>query len=357
MKRFNVLFLIISLILFVLGCSSDIKEDGIYAIIKTSMGNMTCKLYYDKTPVTVGNFIGLAEGTREYTDIKTNQKVKGKFYNGLIFHRVVKDFIIQGGCPKGDGTGGPGYTFVDEFDKSLKHDSIGVLSMANSGPNTNGSQFFITLKPAPFLDGRHTVFGKVIGEDSLKTLLKIGEVKVDENDKPYKDVYIKTIKIVRVGKAAREFDAAKAFALNDEKLKKYEEDKKVRAQLFLKEIGVDESQFTVTDSGLKYHIWKKGYGAKPKPGDTVVINVEGFLEEGVKFLSTSQNNKPIEVSVGTGNLFPGLDEGLQMMQVGEKRLFFLPYYLAFGENGKPPVIPPKENIFLDVELLNIKKAN
>jgi peptidylprolyl isomerase len=347
------LILLVSLLFF--ACSTAMKEDGIYAVIKTSMGDMICKLFYDKAPVTVSNYILLAEGKMEYTDYKTNKKIKDKFYDGLTFHRIVKDFVIQGGCPKGDGTGSPGYDFVDEFDDTLKHDSIGILSMANSGPNTNGSQFFITLKPAPFLDGKHTIFGKIVGENSMKTLIKIGEVKVDENDKPYKDVYIKTIKIVRVGKDAKAFDPVKEFAKNEEKLKKYEENRKLKAQLFLKAIGVDESKLITTNSGLKYHIWKKGYGAKPKQGNIVVINAEGFLEEGIKFLSTYENNTPLEVSVGTGNLFPGLDEGILTMQEGEKRLFILPYYLAFGENGKPPIIPPKATILIDIELLKIKK--
>lgn len=190
-------------------CGYDFNKDGIYAVINTSMGKMIFKLYYQKVPVTTGNFIGLAEGTLEFTDMKSGIKTKRPFYNGLIFHRVIKNFVIQGGCPVGIGTGGPGYRFRDEFHPALRHDSAGILSMANSGPGTNGSQFFITLKPTPHLNNRHTVFGKIVyGEDVMND---IAEVETGRRDRPVDDVVIESIEIVRVGEKAKNFNAEEAF--------------------------------------------------------------------------------------------------------------------------------------------------
>ncbi|HXE74515.1 MAG TPA: peptidylprolyl isomerase [Candidatus Xenobia bacterium] len=172
------------------------REAGVYAILETSMGRMVCRLYADKAPRTVENFIELAEGRKEWTDPNTNEYVKRPFYNGLVFHRVIPDFMIQGGCPLGNGTGGPGYEFEDEFHKDLKHDSPGVLSMANAGPDTNGSQFFITVAATPWLDGKHSVFGKVV--EGLDVALKISQVARDRNDKPRTPVILEKVTIERV---------------------------------------------------------------------------------------------------------------------------------------------------------------
>jgi peptidyl-prolyl cis-trans isomerase A (cyclophilin A) len=172
------------------------REPGLYATFETSMGKIVCKLYEKEAPETVANFVGLAKGTKEWTDPKTGKKVKRPFYDGLIFHRVIPNFMIQGGCPLGNGTGGPGYTFKDEFDPSLRFDKPGRLAMANSGPNTNGSQFFITHVPTPHLNNKHTIFGQVIeGQDVVD---KIGAVERDRRDKPVKDVVIKKVIIERV---------------------------------------------------------------------------------------------------------------------------------------------------------------
>jgi peptidyl-prolyl cis-trans isomerase A (cyclophilin A) len=172
------------------------RAAGTYAVFETSQGNIVVKLLTDKAPKTVENFVGLAEGTKEFTNEATGKKEKRPFYDGLIFHRVIPDFMIQGGCPQGSGRGGPGYKFGDEFHSSLNHSTKGKLSMANSGPNTNGSQFFITVAPTPWLDNRHTIFGEVVeGQDVAD---KISKVAKDSNDRPKTSVTINKVKIERV---------------------------------------------------------------------------------------------------------------------------------------------------------------
>lgn len=172
------------------------REPGLYATFETSQGNIVCKLFEKEAPKTVANFVGLAEGSKEFTDSKSGQKAKRPFYDGLIFHRVIPSFMIQGGCPLGTGTGGPGYRFEDEFHKSLRHDKPGKLSMANSGPNTNGSQFFITVAATPWLDNRHSIFGEIVeGQDIAN---KISEVSRDSSDHPRTPVVLKHVSIERV---------------------------------------------------------------------------------------------------------------------------------------------------------------
>jgi peptidyl-prolyl cis-trans isomerase A (cyclophilin A) len=172
------------------------RPAGTYAIFETSQGNMVIKLLEKEAPKTVENFVGLAEGTREFTNEKTGKKEKRPFYDGLVFHRVIPDFMIQGGCPHGSGMGGPGYKFADEFHPSLKHSKTGKLSMANSGPNTNGSQFFITVAPTPWLDNKHTIFGEVVeGQDVAN---KISTLPRDRNDRPNIAVTLNHVKIERV---------------------------------------------------------------------------------------------------------------------------------------------------------------
>ena len=168
---------------------------GVYAQFVTTEGNFTVRLYNDHAPKTVENFVGLAEGTKEWSDPRTNEKVKQPYYDGVIFHRVIDGFMIQGGDPLGQGMGGPGYTFADEFHPDLRHDKAGILSMANRGPNTNGGQFFITLGPTPHLDDRHSVFGEVV--DGMDVVRKIGSTRTAERDRPVNDIVIKSIKIER----------------------------------------------------------------------------------------------------------------------------------------------------------------
>jgi peptidyl-prolyl cis-trans isomerase A (cyclophilin A) len=172
------------------------RPAGTYAIFETSQGNIVIKLMEKEAPKTVENFVGLAEGTKEFTNEKTGKKEKRPFYDGLVFHRVIPNFMIQGGCPHGSGMGGPGYKFADEFHPSLKHSKPGKLSMANSGPNTNGSQFFVTVAPTPHLDNRHTIFGEVVeGQDVAN---KISAVPRDRSDRPNTPVTINHVKIERV---------------------------------------------------------------------------------------------------------------------------------------------------------------
>ena len=168
---------------------------GVYAQFVTSEGNFTVRLFDQEAPKTVENFIGLAEGTREWTDPRTSEKVKKPYYDGVIFHRVIENFMIQGGDPLGQGIGGPGYTFADEFHPKARHDKAGILSMANRGPNTNAGQFFITLGPTPHLDDRHSVFGEVV--EGMDVIKKIGSTATSERDRPLTDIVIETVKIER----------------------------------------------------------------------------------------------------------------------------------------------------------------
>jgi len=169
---------------------------GVYAHFSTTEGDFTIKFFDKEVPNTVENFVGLAEGTKEWTDPRTRQKVKKPYYDGVVFHRVIDGFMIQGGDPMGTGTGGPGFTFPDEFSPNLRHDKAGILSMANRGPNTNGGQFFITLGPTPHLDNRHSVLGEVT--DGMDVVRKIGKTKTGAGDRPVKDVVINSVKIERV---------------------------------------------------------------------------------------------------------------------------------------------------------------
>jgi peptidyl-prolyl cis-trans isomerase A (cyclophilin A) len=166
-----------------------------FANFTTSEGNFKVRLYDDKAPKTVANFVGLAEGTKEWTDPRTRQKVTRPFYDGLIFHRVIANFMLQGGCPMGNGMGGPGYQFADEFGPGLRHDRPGLLSMANAGPNSNGSQFFVTLVPTPWLDNKHAIFGEVV--EGMDVVQKIGKTRTGPNDRPVTDIVINSVKIER----------------------------------------------------------------------------------------------------------------------------------------------------------------
>ncbi len=169
---------------------------GLYARFATSAGTFVVRLFEKETPKTVANFVGLAEGTKAWKDPVTGESRSTPFYNGLVFHRVIADFMIQGGCPNGNGMGGPGYKFEDEFVPGLTHSKAGILSMANAGPNTNGSQFFITLVPTPWLDNRHSVFGEVV--EGMDVITAIGTTKTGRQDRPVTDITIDALTIERV---------------------------------------------------------------------------------------------------------------------------------------------------------------
>ena len=305
-------------------------KDGIYAVIHTDKGDIVLELEYKKCPMTVCNFIGLADGTLNMAD-------KGEpFYDGLNFHRVIKDFMIQGGCPKGDGTGGPGYRFPDEFNSELKHDGPGVLSMANAGPGTNGSQFFITHVATPWLDGKHTVFGHVIeGQDVVNS--------IEQYDK------IDSVEIIRIGADAESFDTSgEAFATYVENVEKKEKEARAKVE---HEIENRYPNAEITHTGLRYIIEKKGTGTEsPKMGQPVKVHYQGQLLNGKVFDSSLIRKEPAVFNVG--QVIEGWNEALVTMKRGEKRTLIIPPELGYGEYGYPGVIPPNSFLIFDVELLD-----
>lgn len=314
------------------------ETPGIYAVITTPKGKIVCQLEYEKTPMTVGNFIALAEGVHPKATVK-----KGKpMYDGLTFHRVIEKFMVQGGDPQGNGMGHPGYKFQDEFDLTLRHDKPGVLSMANSGPGSNGSQFFITHVPTPWLDNKHTVFGHVVEGMNVVNSITQG----DSTTK---------VEIVRVGDAAKAFDAVHSFENGAELIKKKAEaareaakagwETKVKAK-FPTAVGTGTGLYIVTDV--------EGSGEVAKTGQTVVAHYTGTFWDGNKFDSSKDRGKPFEFPVGKGRVIAGWDEGFGLLKVGTKGKLVIPYFLAYGEQGHPGGIPPKSDMIFEVEMLGIK---
>ena len=330
----------------------DKLKDGLYAEIETSKGTIVAQLEFEKTPLTVANFVGLAEGTRHYS--KTGGKPaaqEGKpYYDGILFHRVIKDFMIQTGCPQGKGTGGPGYRFPDEFDKSLRHTGAGILSMANSGPGTNGSQFFITHKATPWLDDRHSVFGKVI--KGSEVVDAIASVQVAAADRPVEDVSIKTVKIKRVGEKAKAFKGDEAhFAKLRASIKSPAEKNKAEGEAFLAKVKKEEGVKT-TASGLAYKVLTEGTGPNPKATDQVTVHYTGKLIDGKVFDSSVKRGQPATFPLN--RVIPGWSEGVQLMKKGGKSTLYLPSNLAYGERGAGGVIPPNATLVFEIELLEIK---
>ena len=308
-------------------------QEGIYARFTTSKGQILVQLTHDKTPGTVGNFVALAEG-----NLENSAKPQGTpYYDGLKFHRVIADFMIQGGCPLGTGTGDPGYKFDDEFVSELKHDGPGVLSMANAGPGTNGSQFFITHTATPWLDGKHTVFGKVVeGQDVVDTIAQ--------------DDVIETLAIERVGDAAQNWNAVEAFRVFENARAKREEEAKKTAQEALDKLAAG---FDQTDSGLRYKIIQKGSGAQAEKGKSVSVHYEGSLDNGQVFDSSYRRKDPITFTLGIGQVIQGWDEGIALLKEGDKARFVIPSYLGYGERGAGGVIPPNATLVFDVELVKV----
>ena len=309
-------------------------ENGIYAKFNISKGAILVKLTHDLTPGTVGNFVGLAEGNLE-NKIKPQGQ---KYYDGLKFHRVIPDFMIQGGCPQGTGTGGPGYNFEDEFHPTLKHNRPGVLSMANSGPASNGSQFYITHIPTDWLDNKHTVFGYVTEGQEIVDAVEQGDL-------------IESLEIVRVGDEAKNWNAIEAFRTFEG----------ARAKRIATANEVNEAKmeqlaagFEKTESGLRYKMIQKGNGKKAEAGKTVAVHYEGSLENGKVFDSSYPRKKPIEFRLGQGQVIEGWDEGILLLQVGDKARFVIPSHLGYGERGAGGAIPPNATLIFDVELMEVK---
>lgn len=374
MRRINFMALLLAVLAF-LGCNS-LKNaysdlgDGLFADIETSKGNMVVKLNYKETPITVANFVSLAEGKNSFV----KAEYKGKpFYNGIIFHRVIKNFMIQGGDPTGTGMGDPGYKFEDEFVPTLKHDKKGILSMANSGPNTNGCQFFITQVPTPHLDGRHTVFGEVV--KGLEVIDTIADVPKGAADRPVEDVKINKVTIIRNGKEAEKFDAQKVFDNYFKEIAKKEQEKEAKMKAattkFLEEIKTQEPQAQALPSGVKIFTLVKGEGKQPKNNEYALVNYAGYLTNGSLFDS---NIKEVEEAFGKYNpmreqqmgykpfpmpysvnaqLIPGFKEAMLTMKVGDKVRAFIPAALAYGEAGAGNVIPPNSDLIFDIEIAGV----
>jgi peptidyl-prolyl cis-trans isomerase A (cyclophilin A) len=305
---------------------------GLYANVHTSKGLIVGKLEYEKTPLTVANFVGLAEGTKKH-----NRAGVKRYFDGLKFHRVIPGFMIQGGDPAGNGTGGPGYQFEDEFHPSLIHNKPGIFSMANAGPGTNGSQFFITHVPTPHLDNRHSVFGHVVTGQNVVDAIAVGD-KID------------SIRIVRVGAAARAFksdEAAFQAIIKAKADRAANKQKEAAARLKELELGAKE-----TISGLKYTVLTEGSGPKPKKGATVKAHYIGTLTDGTKFDSSRDRGGPLEFAVGVGQVIAGWDEALMDMKKGERRMLIIPPHLGYGERGAGGVIPPNATLIFDVELVD-----
>jgi peptidyl-prolyl cis-trans isomerase A (cyclophilin A) len=332
-------------------------QEGIFAEIETTKGKIFLELEYKKTPITVANFVSLAEGNNPMV----SDAYKGKpFYNGLKFHRVIADFMIQGGDPLGNGSGDPGYKFKDEI-TNLKHTGPGILSMANSGPATNGSQFFITHKETPWLDGKHTVFGRVVsGQDVVN--------KVEQDD------VINKVTIIRRGTQASKFEAAKIFGeyfsnkANEEK-QANEKMNKVKTEK-VRQLTAVRATATKSPSGLEYTLTHKANGKKPAEGQSVYIYYAGYLEDGTLFDSNyadvakeydkydegrmAQNGyQPFPFAYGKKDgLIPGFIEALEAMSIGDRLVAFIPSKLGYGERGAGGVIPPNANIIFEIEILD-----
>lgn len=335
-------------------------EKGIYAKIETSKGEILLKLEEEKAPLTVANFIGLAEGKLTVFD---SIKIKSPFYDGLKFHRVINAFMIQGGDPDGNGSGGPGYKFWDEADNGLPHDGPGVLSMANAGPNTNGSQFFITHKATPHLNGRHTVFGRVIE----------GQAVVDQIEK---DDLILAINIIRKGFKAKRFNASKVFekVYREKEVLVLAEQEKLAALKFKDDIRKEnadnysipeykkyffdlvkerEPNAIQTESGLVYVIKKEHKGDLIKEKDKLAVHYVGTHLFGDKFDSSRDRNKTLDFQYLVQPLISGFNEGLALTGEEGKIDLYIPYYLAYGASAGR--MPAYSDLVFEIEIISVNK--
>lgn len=320
-------------------------DNGLYADIQTNKGDILVKLHHGKVPMTVANFVSLAEGNNP----KLAEDKQGKpFYNGTKFHRVIPNFMIQGGDPTGTGRGNAGYKFDDEFPMDengefvYKHDGAGVLSMANSGPKTNSSQFFITHKETPWLDGRHSVFGKVeIGQNIVDS--------IQQND------LINNIDIIRVGKEAKKFDAPAVFEFElsntEAREAEYKQKLEIARDRFKKEMGIDDA--IKTPSGLKILQLQKGSGKAVNPALPTTVHYTLYDNDGRKIDSSIDKNKPLTFTINNDPLIAGWKEGASKMVEGEKSRLFIPSYLGYGSIGRPPLIKPNTDLIFEIEILKV----
>ena len=320
-----------------LSCNSKHSEldSGLYAEIKSNKGDILIKLEYEKTPITVANFVSLAEGNNDYVSEEYKNK---KYYDGIYFHRVISDFMIQTGDPTKTGSGGPGYKFEDEI-TDLTHYKPGILSMANAGVNTNGSQFFITHKATPWLDGKHTVFGEVIKGQNIVD-------SIEQND------IIEKLSIIKKGKEAKMFNAPKVISNYFEEKDKIIEKRRYEEEELIKNI-VEE--MTKTSSGLWYKIIKNSIKPKPKNGEMVKVHYTGMLLNGEVFDSSYSRNMPIEFVLGSGRVIKGWDEGISLIPIGASAKLVIPSDLAYGEKGAGGVIPPNSTLIFEIEVIDSKK--
>jgi len=312
-------------------------DNGIYAKISTPKGAITIKLEHEKAPMTVANFVGLAEGTVE----NTASEKGAPYYDGLTFHRVIADFMIQGGDPTGTGAGGPGYQFEDEIHPELTHDRPGTLSMANAGPATNGSQFFITHGPTTWLDGKHTVFGYVVeGQDTVDAVAQ-GDA-------------MEKVEIIRVGADAEAWDAGSIFTTarsKAEEAAKAAAEARAAAEADALKAYADGAQ--KTESGLMYLIKEEGNGPAPTVGQQVQVHYELKLVDGTVVDSSFQRGQPIAINIGVGQVIPGWDEGILLLNEGAKATLVVPSDLGYGPAGAGGVIPPNATLIFDVELVKV----
>tara|TARA_B110000971_G_scaffold140836_1_gene143942 strand:+ start:1621 stop:2796 length:1176 start_codon:yes stop_codon:yes gene_type:complete len=385
-KQFFTIFTFI-LMLSSTGCKEKYPNlgEGLFAEFITTKDTVVIKLHYKKVPLTVSNFVGLAEGTHPML----TDSLKGKpYYNGTVFHRIINNFMIQGGDPTATGAGNPGFKFGDEFDSSLSHDKAGILSMANSGPDTNGSQFFITDAPTLHLDNKHSVFGEVV--KGLSVVDTISNVDVTPgSDKPLEDVIILELNIIRQGAEAKQFDAADTWntelpLLEKKRLNKIEdakqkaaEDKKIAEEkmaITAKEMIVVlkdyKSKATNLNSGLLIHNISKGEGPKPRNGTTVKLNYEGYFTDGKLF---GTNVKSVDQKYGSydprkdqqgaynpismpldpeAQMIPGFKEGVFKMSLGDVTFLYLPSHIAYGEKGRGTIKPNTDLIFI-IEMVEV----
>lgn len=321
----------------VVSCKGNDLPAGLFARLQTAKGEIVIQLEYEKAPLTVCNFVGLAEGKLDASKGK-------KYFDGLVFHRVVPDFVIQSGDPQGNGTGGPGYEFPNEISADLKYDAEGVVGMANAGANTNGSQFFITLKAVPDLDGNYTIFGKVVkGMDVVK--------KIVQGDK------LEKVEIVRNGGGAKGFKVDQAAWNGYEKpitdaIKKTADDKRAADVAAIAQKWPD---LKPDADGIYQKVLKTGSGATPTKGQTVSVSYKGMLVNGQVFDASEFHGGPVDFQVGVGRIIPGWDKVVMTMKKGEKRMIVIPPELGYGSRGTPGgPIAPNSFLAFEVELVALK---